>query len=99
MKKNNFYSSLLVFTLLIAGILLAVQNLQQKFVLGNLTWGALIYFSILTLIIYRISYSALEKKNEIFLGRIYSVSDSVLCSPFSRSLFTWFLFRGAKSLS
>ncbi len=72
MKKNNFYSRLTLFTLFIAVILLIIQNVQQKFVIDYLTWGALIYFLLLTIVIYKISYSALSKKNEIFLGRIYS---------------------------
>ncbi|MDP1726294.1 MAG: hypothetical protein Q8M15_05890 [Bacteroidota bacterium] len=72
MKKNNFYTSLTLFTLIIAVVLFIVKNIQQKFVIDYLTWGALIYFLLLTIVIYKISYSALSKKNEIFLGRIYS---------------------------
>lgn len=72
MKKDKFYMHLVVLTLLLALVIFGIQNFQQKIVVGNLTWLALIYFFLLTLIIYRISYSALLKKNEIFLGRIYS---------------------------
>lgn len=72
MKKDNFYPRLIVFTIIMAVLLFLIQNFQQKIAIGNLCWGALIYFFLLTLIVYRISYSALSKKNEIFLGRIYS---------------------------
>lgn len=72
MKKNNFYYRLTLFTVFLAVILFIIQSIQQKFVIDYLCWGALIYFSLLTIVIYKISYSALSKKNEIFLGRIYS---------------------------
>lgn len=72
MKKNNFYSRLILFSLFIAIVLFIIQSVQQKFVIDYLCWGALIYFFLLTIVIYKISYSALSKKNEIFLGRIYS---------------------------
>ena len=72
MKKDKFNLALIIFTLLIAVLLFMVQNLQQKYVFGNLNWLALIYFSTLTYIIYHISFSAINKSNQIFVSRIYS---------------------------
>ena len=72
MKRDNFYPRLIVLTIVLAVLLFGVQNFQNKIVIGNLSWYALVYFFVLTFIVYKISYSALAKNNQIFVGRIYS---------------------------
>lgn len=72
MFKDKFYSKVLWFTFIIGLLLFLIQKVQQKVEIGNLCWMALIYFLLLTIIIYRISFSALKKGTEIFVGRIYS---------------------------
>ncbi len=92
MKKNKFYLSLGLFTIVLAVILFIVQNFQLKIEIGNLSWAALIYFSVLTLVIYKISYSALDKNNKTFLWRIYSaIGLRLIFSVFPMIIYVFFV--------
>lgn len=70
MSKPRFFPALLILTL-VMGVVLVIA--QQQVAITNLAWAALVYFFLLTLVLYKIAYSALPKDNKTFLTRIYSV--------------------------
>jgi hypothetical protein len=49
-----------------------MQNAQQKFVLPNLVWAALLYYFLLSLVTGLITQSGMQKNNKTFITRTYS---------------------------
>ncbi len=95
MKKQKFYSTLILFTIIIALILLIIQS---KHDISQLIWVALLYFIFLTIVVYIVTQSGLKKDNKTFITRTYgAIGIRFLFSLFP--LLIYFIFSTQKQLS
>lgn len=69
---NRFTKSLLIFSTLIASILLATPKIYHQIHIELITWLSLIYYVLLSYITFRITHSAVAKDNKTFITRTYS---------------------------
>ncbi|OYU96875.1 MAG: hypothetical protein CFE21_00900 [Bacteroidetes bacterium B1(2017)] len=72
MKNLSFFPSLFILTGVLGALIGGFQQFVQTIPLSNLAWLALAYFLLLTLVTYKITYSALPKDNKTFIYRTYS---------------------------
>jgi hypothetical protein len=68
----KYTKNLITLTLIIAAVILLVQQMQSKIVISNLIWPAVIYFFFLSYITFRITASTVDKNNKTFITRTYS---------------------------
>ena len=98
MNKLQFFPSLVILTGVLALFILGFQHLQSQVSLSNLVWGALIYYFLLTIFTYKISYSGLPKDNKTFITRIYgAIGIRFLFSVFP--LFIYLIFSPERQIS
>jgi len=69
---KRFTRSLVIFSTLIASIMLAIPSVNQNIQIESITWIALIYYVLLSYITFRITHSAVAKDNKTFITRTYS---------------------------
>ncbi len=98
MQQSSFIKTLFIFSLIIACLTGIMQNAQQKFVLPNLVWAALIYYFLLSLVTGLITQSGMQKNNKTFITRTYSaIGIRFIFSIFP--LFIYLLFSPSREVS
>jgi hypothetical protein len=69
---NQFTKALLLITICCACLIGLLQTAQQQFEVNNLVWVSLLYYVLLSYILFRITYSSITKDNKTFITRVYS---------------------------
>jgi len=68
----NYTKKFISFTIIIAIVILLIQNFQHTIQVSNLIWAALLYYFLLSYITFRITSSTVDKNNKTFITRTYS---------------------------
>ena len=90
MKFTKFIRSLLLFTLAMGLLILGYNFIGAVHPMSWLIWPALFYYSLLTLVVYFISASAMQKDNKTFITRIYSaIGIRMVFSLFPLGIYLW----------
>lgn len=72
MFSNPFVRSISILALVLGLGMLFFNQFQSKWNLGWLSWISLLYYYLLSLVIYLVSASGIKKDNKTFITRVYS---------------------------